>query len=127
MNNEDVYYEEFSRKPKNKFEIGDVVRLLDGDGRPHQINSMYWTWSSCHKDGGWWEYSFIDSGPNGGTMNEENLAYFIDKRIVERACNFLNDNITPVDENFAVVCNDQGTFSKEQFIEVFKQFLTQQK
>lgn len=110
--------------PKNKFEIGDVVRLKDGDGRPHQISELWWTWSVRHNRGGWWEYRFADSGPRE-SMGEYNLAPFIDKRLVERACKILEDNITPVDDEFAVLCNNEGLFSKEQFIKMFKEILTQ--
>ena len=125
MNNEDVYYEEFSRKPKNKFEIGDVVRLLDGDGRPHLIDGLYWTWSIHHENGGWWEYSFADSGPKG-TMNERNLELYIDKNGIERTCRLLEDmmHVIPVDDDFAVICNeDQSPFNKETFIQQFKEKL----
>ena len=110
--------------PKNKFEIGDVVRLKDGDGRPHQISELWWTWSVRHNRGGWWEYRFADSGPRE-SMGEYNLDYFIDNRLVEKACKILEDNITPVDDEFAVLCNNEGSFSKEQFIKMFKEILTQ--
>ena len=58
-------------------------------------------------------------------MGEYNLAPFIDKRLVERACKILEDNITPVDDEFAVLCNNEGSFSKEQFIKMFKEILMQ--
>ena len=58
-------------------------------------------------------------------MGEYNLAPFIDKRLVERACKILEDNITPIDNELALLCNEEGLLSKEQFIKLFKEILMQ--
>ena len=66
-------------KTRNKFEIRDVVRLKDGDGRPHTITGMYWTYycRATLEKPGYWTYQFED----GGSMGEYNLSYYINPRI----------------------------------------------
>lgn len=121
MNN---YLVNRNEKPKNKFEIGDLVRLKDGDGRPHLIDGLFWTWSIHHENGGWWEYGFADSGQ--GTMDEGNLTLYVDKNGIERACKILEKmmHVIPVDDDFSVICNeDSSPFNKEEFIQQFKEKL----
>ena len=111
-------------KTRNKFEIRDVVRLNDGDGRPHTIKGMFWTFYSraTSEKPGYWTYEFED----GGRMNEYNLSYYINPKWAEFACKQLNTlmHVIPVDDEFSVICNEDSTsFSKKEFIQRFKDSL----
>lgn len=113
-------------KTKNKFEIKDVVRLKDGDGRPHTITGMFWTFYSRQQTtgqpAGYWTYEFED----GGSMGEYNLSYYINPRWAEFACEQLDTlmHVISVDDEFSVICNEDSTpFSKEEFIQKFKKSL----
>lgn len=113
------------QKTKNKFEIGDVVRLIDGDGRPHYITRIHWTFYGRPLPGqpvGYWDYGFDD----GRHMNEDNLRLYVNPRWAEFACKQLNNlmHVIPVDDEFSVICNDDSTsFSKKEFIQRFKDSL----
>lgn len=117
------------QKTKNKFEIRDVVRLKDGDGRPHTITGMFWTFYSRPLPGqpiGYWTYEFED----GGRMNEYNLSYYINPKWAEFACEQLDTlmHVIPVDDEFSVICNENSTpFSKKEFIQKFKKSLLENK
>lgn len=66
-------------KPIPKYEIGELVSITFGDGRPHQITRIEWH-DGLHCDG-WWKYYFSDKR----TPNDENeLKPFIDKHLLER-------------------------------------------
>ena len=112
------------QKTKNKFEIRDVVRLKDGDGRPHTITGMYWTFygRATFETPGYWTYQFED----GGSMEEYNLSYYINPKWAEFACEQLDTlmHVISVDDEFSVICNEDSTpFLKKEFIQRFKDSL----
>ena len=84
-------------KPKPKYKKGQLVRLKDGDGRPHHIKKIEW----YHYGTGDWHYRYYLT--NNHDMAESNLAPFLDEVLLEQLCNYMLcvdfGNYFPIEEN----------------------------
>ena len=63
----------------------ELVKYIDGDGRPHQIESVAWNPGMGKPNDGWWEYRFVDNRIG----QESELVPFIDEILLERITDWL--------------------------------------
>jgi len=79
--------------PKRKYKDGELVRFIDGDGRPHQVR--YARWMIPMHGEGYWEYQLEG---NRHSM-ESSLKPFIDVVLISNICMWLRGNLRPYMRN----------------------------
>ena len=72
-------------KHKQKYEIGQLVKYKDGDGRPHQIHKVEWDPGLGRPNDGFYIYTFVD---NGKAM-ESSIVPFVDKFLLDDVIDWL--------------------------------------
>lgn len=76
-------------KTEAKYEVGQLVRLLDGDGRPHLIRDRTWQLPWREEFDGWWDYQL-----EGNVHSpESNLVPYIDKHLLGRIEKWMRENV----------------------------------
>jgi len=95
------------------FNVRDIVRFKNGDGRPHYIIGRNWINYPFKDNDGCWQYTFPD-----GAGLEPDLQYYIDQRQLNKTLNFLEN----IDLDKYTIANGE-VFVPSKLVDDYKRML----